>query len=44
VKDTDFLLDFVGGNSKILKKWGLEGKISGALNLFTLCEFKNFQF
>jgi hypothetical protein len=36
---------FVGGKfKKIAKNWVLEGKISGALNLFTLRELRNFQF
>jgi hypothetical protein len=36
VEDIDFLVDFVAGNSNKLQKLGLEGKISSALNVFTL--------
>jgi hypothetical protein len=36
VEDIDFLVNFVAGNSKKLQKLGLEGKISSALNVFTL--------
>ncbi len=36
MEDIDFLVNFVAGNSKKLQKLGLEGKISSALNVFTL--------
>ncbi len=37
MEDIDFLVNFVVENSKIeLQKLGLEGKVSWALNLFTL--------
>jgi len=36
VEDIDFWEDFVVENSNKLQKWGLEGKISWALNVFTL--------
>jgi hypothetical protein len=36
VKDIDFRVDFVAGNSNKLQKLGLEGKVSRALNVFTL--------
>jgi hypothetical protein len=36
MEDIDFLVDFVDGNSNKLQKLGLEGKISWALNVFTL--------
>ncbi len=34
--EDDFLVDFVAGNSNKLQKLGLEGKISGSFNVFTL--------
>ncbi len=36
MKDIDFLVNFVAGNSNKLQKLGLEGKISSALNVVTL--------
>jgi hypothetical protein len=36
VEHIHFLVDFVGGDSNKLQKLGLEGKISWALNVFTL--------
>ncbi len=36
MKDIDFLVDFETGNSNKLQNLGLEGKISWALNVFTL--------
>ncbi len=35
MKDIDFLVNFVAGNSNKLQKLGLEGKISSALNVVT---------
>jgi hypothetical protein len=35
-------VDFVAGNSKKLQKLGLEGKISSALNVFTLLNLDMF--
>jgi hypothetical protein len=36
VKDINFQVDFVAGNSNELQNLGSEGKISWALNVFTL--------
>jgi hypothetical protein len=35
-------VDFVAGNSNKLQELGLEGKISLALNVFHITEFRNF--
>jgi hypothetical protein len=42
VEHIDFLVDFVGGDSNKLQKMGLEGKISWALNVFTLSNLEFF--
>jgi hypothetical protein len=42
VEDIDFWVDFVAGNSNKLQKLGLEGKISWALNEFTLPSLEIF--
>ncbi len=36
MKDIDFGVDFVAGNSNKLQKLGLEGKIGQVFNVFTL--------
>ncbi len=36
MEDIDIWVDFVVGNSNKLQKLGLEGKISGNFNVFTL--------
>jgi hypothetical protein len=41
VKDTDFWVNFVAGNSNKLQKLGLEGKISWVLNVFTFPNLEN---
>ncbi len=42
MQDIDFGVDFVARNSSKLQKLGLEGKISWALNVFTLPKLENF--
>jgi hypothetical protein len=42
VQDIDFGVDFVARNSSKLQKLGLEGKISWALNVFTLPKLEIF--
>ncbi len=42
MEDIDFWMDFVAGNSNKLQKLGLEGKISRALNVFTLPNLEFF--
>ncbi len=42
MEDIDFWMDFVVGNSNKLQKLGLEGKISWALNVFTLPNLEIF--
>jgi hypothetical protein len=44
VEDIDFWVEFVIGNSNKLQKLVLERKISWALNVFTLPNFKKFNF
>jgi len=43
VEDIDFWVNFVAENSKKLQQLGLEGKISWALNVFTLPNLENFK-
>ncbi len=42
VEDIDLWVDFVPGNSNKLQKLGLEGKISWAIKVVTLSNFKIF--
>jgi hypothetical protein len=42
VEDIDFLVDFVAGNSNKLQKLGMKGKISRAINEFTLPNLEIF--
>ncbi len=42
MEDIDFWVDFVAGDSNKLQKLGLEGKISWALNVFTLSNLEIF--
>ncbi len=44
MEDIDFWMDFYVGNSNKLQKLGLEGKISWALDVFTLSNLKFFNF
>ncbi len=44
MEDINFRVDFVVGNPNKLQKLGLEGKTSWALNMFTLLNFKIFNF
>ncbi len=42
MEDIDFLVDFAAGDSNKLQKLGLQGKISWALNVFTLSNLEIF--
>ncbi len=42
MEDIEFWMNFVGGNSNKLQKLSLEGKISWALNVFTLPNLEIF--
>ncbi len=42
MEDIDFWVDFVARDSNKLRKLGLEGKISWALNVFTLSNLEIF--
>ncbi len=42
MEDIDFLVDFVAGNSNKLQKLGMKGKISRAINEFTLPNLEIF--
>ncbi len=42
MEENDFWVNFVTGNSNKLQKVGLEGKISCALNVFTLPNLEIF--
>jgi len=44
VEDIDFGVNFVLGNSNKLQKMGLNEKISGTFNVFTLLDLEIFNF